>query len=81
MLLYFYDDWDIVVDRFTIFRLLKSMGINRKMLKQIVAEKDQDYRNGYQFQIANYSANMLVYVDELAANEHTKDRKWPRTGM
>jgi len=66
MLLYFYDDWGIVVDRSTISRLLKSMGISRKMLKRIAAERNQDCRNGYQFQVANYSADMLVYVDESA---------------
>jgi len=58
ILLYFYDDWDVVVNRFTIFRLLKSIGISRKMLKRIAAEKDQD--NGYQFQVANYSADRRI---------------------
>ena len=76
MQLYLYDDWGIVVDQSTVSRVLKSMDISRKMLKRIAEERDQDCRNGYQFQIANYSADMLVYVDELAANEHTKDRKY-----
>lgn len=76
MQLYLYDDWGVAVDRSTISRLLKSMGITRKMLKRIAAERDQDCRNGYRLQVSNYSADMLVYVDESAANEHTKDRKW-----
>ena len=45
-------------------------------MKQIAAERDADCRHQYQFQVANYSPDMVVYVDESAANEHTKDRKW-----
>jgi len=52
------------------------MGISRKMRKRIAAERDPNCRHSYQFQVANYSADMLVYIDESAANEHTKDRKW-----
>ena len=76
MQLYLFDDWGVVVDQSTVSRLLKSMGISRKILKQIAAERDADCRHQYQFQVANYSPDMVVYVDESAANEHTKDRKW-----
>ena len=64
MQLYFYDDWGIVVNQSTVSRLLKSMDISRKILKRIAAERDQNCRNKYHFQMANYSADMLVYVDE-----------------
>ena len=51
------------------------------MLERIAAEKDQDCRDRDQFEVANYSADMLVFVDELAANEHITDRKWVVTAL
>ena len=83
MIEYLFDDWNIIVDQSTVSRALSRMKISRNMLKRIAAERNQTCRDHYQLQLSQYTADMLVYLDESAANEHTKDRKmgWSSFGI
>jgi hypothetical protein len=51
------------------------MKISRKVLKKKALERSQLCRNSYQLQISEYISDMLVFLDESAANEHTMNRK------
>ena len=80
---YLFDEWDVWTTESTIFRTLKSMKISNKVLKREAAERSQLLRNQYMFQISQYTADMLVFIDESAANEHSCHRKrgWSREGL
>lgn len=80
---YLFDHWDVLIDRSTLSKSLKRMKISRKRLQRIALERNETCRHAYQLQVSQYTADMLIYVDESAANEHTKDRKhgWSSFGV
>ena len=47
------------------------MKISRKCLKRIALERSQIARNDYILDIAKFSSDILVYLDESTTNEHT----------
>ena len=72
---YLFDDWGITVHQSTIFRTLKTMKVNRKCLKRKALERSQECRNMYFLDVSQFSHDMLVFLDESAANEHIMHRK------
>ncbi len=75
MLYYLFDDWGIIVALSTLFNALKVMKINRKCLKREALERSQECRNLYFLDVSQFTHEMLVFLDESAANEHTMHRK------
>ena len=80
---YLFDDWGITVSQSTISKALKSMKINTKCLKREALERSQECRNMYFLDISQFTHDMLIYLDESAANEHTMHRKrgWAEYGV
>lgn len=71
------EEWDIDVSLSTIQRCLKQMKISRKKTERVNPERDPELRALWLFKVATrYTASQLVVVDESAANERTKDRRW-----
>ena len=67
----------------SISRALRRFKINRKHLKRVAAERNEDARAAYMVELCELSHEMLIYIDESAANEHTPWRKrgWPAFGI
>jgi len=78
------------IHRSTISRLAKSINktVDKKqwcvrfmsLVSDLCAvENSQPFRDQYQAELANYTAQQLVFVDKSAANEHTEDWKYAWT--
>ena len=76
MTYYLFDDFDVVVVFFTIYRCLKyEMKINRQVMKKKTMKKSQICRNIYMFRISEFINDQLMFLNENAVNEHTMNRK------
>ncbi|KAK5311908.1 hypothetical protein LTR93_011548 [Exophiala xenobiotica] len=60
----------------TISRVLKQHKITHKRVTRINARRDEDLLTEVQGEMAEYTAEQIVVVDESAANERTTDRKF-----
>ena len=54
---------------------LKKMRISKKSLRKEAFERLYECRDGYKLQMSYYISDMLVCIDESAANEYTPYRK------
>ncbi len=54
-----------------------------KQVQRRAAQRDEVLRNAWIYELGSWTANMLVFMDESAANERTKDRKygWSPVGV
>ena len=75
MLYYLFDDWSITVALSTLSNALKVMKINRKCLQREALIRSQECRNLYFLDVSQFTHEMLVFLDESAANDHTMHRK------
>ena len=69
-------EFGISVTQSTISRLLKNLNQTHKRIERIHSERDDKLRAYFRAKMYKYKVNQLIFVDELAANEKTKDRKW-----
>ena len=78
-----WDNFGITIHTSTISRFLKQAGWTNKKLKKRASEQCPFLREAWMRRLASWTADQLVYVDESAANEHTKDRKcgWAPKGI
>ena len=61
----------------TISRCLKEMRVTHKKTERVVEQQDAELRSQWLWKTAVwYKPNQLVFVDESAASERTKDRRW-----
>ena len=83
MLYYLFDDWTITLALSTLSNTLKAMEINRKYLEREALERSQQCRNMYFVDVSQFTHDMLVGLDESAANEYTMHRKrgWAAYGV
>ena len=71
------EEWDLTVHVSIISRCLARMKKTHKKTERVNPERDPDLRAVWLFKIAQaYKASQLIIVDESAANERTKDRRW-----
>ena len=71
------NEWDIDVSVPTVQRCVKRLNCTRKRTERINPDQDPQLRALWLYKIASqYSANQLVVVDESAATERTRDRRW-----
>ena len=70
MLYYLFNDWDIIVALFILFNALKIMKINRKCLKWKTLKHSQKYQNLYFLDVNQFTYEMLMFLNEIAVNEH-----------
>jgi len=67
---------DVWASESTISRALKRREFSRKVVIRIAAQRDQELCLMYYARVSMYYTDMLVFVDESAANERTTDRKY-----
>ena len=71
------NEWDIEASVPTVHRCMKKLDLTRKKNERVDPDSDPDLRALWLSKIATrYSANQLVVVDESAASERTRDRRW-----
>ena len=70
------EEYSITVSQSTVSRLLKQLQITHKKVERAHEERDNLLRAHWVARFSEYRANQLVFMDESAANERTKDRKW-----
>ena len=71
-----WDRLDVSVSITTISRTLKRRKWTRKKLKKRASEQCPFLRDAWMGRLTGWRADQLVFLDENAANEHTKDRKY-----
>ena len=76
MIEFLLSEFDISVIQSTVSRLLKNLNQTHKRTKRVHSERDDELRAHFRAKMCEYKANQLVFVDESAANERTKDRKY-----
>ena len=59
------------------------MKISKKSLRKEASERSYECRHGFKLLMSEYISEMLVCIDESAANEHTAYRKrgWAEYGI
>ena len=70
-----FDRFGLCVSQPTISKTLRAMKISRKSLRREASERSQICRDRYFLEVSNFTHDMLVFLDESAANEHTMWRK------
>lgn len=70
------EEYDIEASQPTISRCLKDLNITRKKSERRNEDRDDALRAMWFAKLCYYKASQLVVVDESAASERTRDRRW-----
>jgi transposase len=62
----------------TIFRELQRLGVSRKKLKKIAAERNEKVRMDFVRRMTEYPAHYLGFLDETSKNDRTYSRNYGR---
>ena len=76
MIEFLLSEFGISVTQSTVSRLLKNLNQTHKRVERIYSERDDKLQAHFRAKMCEYKANQLVFVDESAANERIKDRKY-----
>lgn len=68
----------IAVHYSTIHRELKRAGISLKKLRKIAKERNEDVRADFKRQVAQYTPDQLLFIDETSKDERTQIRRYGR---
>jgi transposase len=68
--------FDITVHQSTISRTLQRIEVTRKKLKVEAAQRNQELRTQWQYELRDFTADQLVCVDESGSDERTGDRAY-----
>ena len=76
------EEFNRKICRQTLSTLLQRNRVSRKRLKFIAAQRNPTLQADYLMRVEDFYDNQLVFLDESAANEFTKDRKlsWSMVG-
>ena len=72
---FLWDEFDIRMSEYTISRWLKKEDIRKKRIRFLAAERNQFLRDDWIRRLAQWKHYQMIFIDESAANERTKDRK------
>ena len=80
---FLWDEFDIWMSEYTISRWLKKEDIRKKRIRFLAAERNQFLRDDWIRRLAQWKHYQMIFIDESAANERTKDRKhgWAPIGV
>ena len=70
------DEFNIEVSTWTARRVLKRLCLSHKKVEHVRTEQDAALQSAYLGRMTQYSVDQIVCLDESAANERTKDRKY-----
>jgi hypothetical protein len=69
------EEFTIELSKATISTILRNHNVTHKRLKFVAAQRNPELRADYLKRMDDMTAEQLVFLDESAANEFTKDRK------
>ena len=69
-------NYNIWISESTICRTIKRREFTRKVTQRVASQRDEGRRLQYYLDLAAFTEDQLVYVDESAANERTLLRKY-----
>lgn len=75
MIVFLWDEFDILVSQSSIRRALKTAGWSKKAARQKAKERNADLRDAYFHYISDFSSYQLVYVDESGCDKRIGFRK------
>ena len=80
---FLWDEYDIWVHESTVKRMLRSKKYTKKRLRIVAAQRNQYLRDDWIRRLSKFKHYQLVFIDESAANETTKERKhgWALPGV
>ena len=76
MLWFLYNNYNIIVTQSTLSAGLKQRKWSRKVMRIIARQHNPGLRDNWIVQICGYRRDQFVFVDELACNKKTMDRKY-----
>jgi transposase len=69
-------NYNIWISESTVCRTIKRKEFTRKVTQRVASQRDEGRRLQYYLDLAAFTKDQLVYVDESAANERTLLRKY-----
>jgi hypothetical protein len=69
-------EFGISVSVLIVCRLLKNLNQIYKRVERTYPNRDDELRAHFRAKMYRYKANQLIFINKLAADERTKDRKW-----
>lgn len=83
MVVFLYDEFDVLVNVSAVSRALKSIGWTKKASRQIAKERNADLRDYYLHNLCAYRSYHLVYVDESGCDKRIGFRRtgWAPLGV
>jgi transposase len=83
MVLFFLDDFDVLVATSTISRVLTSAGWSKKVASRIAKERNADLRDFYLHKLSDFRSYQLVYIDESGCDKRIGFRRtgWSPLGV
>ncbi len=72
---YIFDEFDVFADITVIERILKRLKISRKVMKKKTMKRSQTCRNAYVLKMSEYINDMLMFLNENAANEQIMNKR------
>lgn len=77
------DEYGVSISKNTASRALRRLNMTRKRVTNVHPNQDSGLRDDHLIERMQYSADQIVAVDESAADERTKDRKygWSLRGL
>jgi transposase len=71
-----YDTFGVFVSESTILRWLRKSKMTKTKIQYKAAERCPELRDAWMARLIDWKSKQLLFVDESAANERTKDRKF-----
>jgi transposase len=83
MLVFLWDEFDILVNASAVSRALASIGWSKKVTRQIAKEQNADLRDYYLHNLSAFQSHHLVYVDESGCDKRIGFRRtgWSPLGV
>lgn len=80
---FIFEEYGLSVSTSTVSRVLSKENITHKRITRVNARRDEEWITAFMAEMADYTAEQIVAVDESAANERTRDRKfgWSLRGV
>lgn len=83
MIVFLYDEFDILVNTSAVSRALASIGWTKKATRQIAIERNAELRDYYLYNLSDFKSYHLVYVDESGCDKRIGFRRtgWSPLGV
>jgi transposase len=83
MVVFLWDEFDVLVSTFSISRSLKAAGWSKKAARQIAAEQNADLRDFYLYNLTQFQSYHLVFIDESGCDKRIGFRRtgWSPHGV